>query len=196
MDGPQLPDDVTRLSRESPAPRGPGEGLGGAWPSSGSAERLRWPLRVRQVWNAVNLSTVLGLIGALCARCRVERGPDGLILAHGYTWAFPDGGAFAVGNVIFFRPRTRVTPLLLAHEAGHSTQWAWCLGLPFLPLYALAVAWSLLRTGDPASRNVFERGAGLQAGGYVERAVRWPRPRRGGSGPGRERGPGPRGTAV
>lgn len=135
---------------------------------------------MRQLWNAANLSTVLGLVGALGAGCRIEPGPQGLILAHGYRWAFPDGGAFTVGNVVFFRPHTRITPLLLAHEARHANQWAWCLGLPFLPLYGLAVAWSLLRTGDPASRNAFERGAGLQAGGYRERPVRWPgRGRRG-----------------
>ena len=47
-----------------------------------------------------------------------------------------------------------------------------CLGLPFLPLYGLAAAWSTWRTGDPASRNPFERGAGLVRGGYVQRAVR------------------------
>ncbi|WP_311200785.1 hypothetical protein [Micrococcus terreus] len=149
---------------DGPSPKPPGS------PGRG----LRWALRVRQIWNAANLSSVLGLVGALCAGCRIERGPDGLILAHGYRWSFPDGGAFTVGNVVFFRPLTRITPLLLAHEARHATQWAWCLGLPFLPLYGLAVAWSLLRTGDTASRNLFERGAGLQAGGYAERPVRWP----------------------
>lgn len=135
--------------------------------------------RFRQIWNAMNLSTILGLVGALCSGCTVEKGPHGLILARGYTAKFPDGGAFTVGNVVFFRPHTRITPTLLQHEANHATQWAWCLGLPFLPLYFLAVGWSLLRTGDTASRNVFERGAGLQAGGYVERPTRWPRRDRG-----------------
>lgn len=163
-------------------------------PSGSPVRRVRWQLRVRQLCNAANLSTVLGLVGALGAGCRIERGPDGLILAHGYRWSFPDGGAFTVGNVVFFRPHTRITPVLLAHEARHATQWAWCLGLPFLPLYGLAVGWSLLRTGDTASRNVFERGAGLQAGGYVERPVRWPgRDRRGQVSAGRPRGcPDPR----
>ena len=42
------------------------------------------------------------------------------------------------------------------------------LGLPFLPAYAVASAWSWARTGDPWSRNAFERRAGLAAGGYRE----------------------------
>ena len=69
----------------------------------------------------------------------------------------------------------RLTPLmpgLLAHEERHSRQYAVCLGLPYLPLYTAAMAWSVLRTGDRASANVFERGAGLADGGYVERPVR------------------------
>ena len=41
-----------------------------------------------------------------------------------------------------------------------------------LVLYALASAWSWLRTGDPASRNVFERHAGLKEGGYIEKPLR------------------------
>lgn len=156
--------DVSHLPDDGPSPG----------PAGSPGRAVRWPLRVRQIWNAANLSTVLGLVGALCAGCRIERGPQGLILAHGYRWSFPDGGAFTVGNVVFFRPQTFITERLLAHEARHATQWAWCLGLPFLPLYGLAVAWSVLRTGDTASRNVFERGAGLVAGGYVEQPVRWP----------------------
>ena len=59
-------------------------------------------------------------------------------------------------------------PALLGHEERHCTQYAWCLGLPFLPLYFLAAGWSLARTGNPGSRNLFERHAGLQAGGYPE----------------------------
>jgi len=41
-----------------------------------------------------------------------------------------------------------------------------------LPLYGLASCWSLVLTGDPASRNVFERRAGLEDGSYVERPIR------------------------
>ena len=62
-------------------------------------------------------------------------------------------------------------PGTMAHEAAHAWQYFAFLGLPFLPLYALASAWSWLRTGDPASRNPFERGAGLVRGGYSERPV-------------------------
>jgi hypothetical protein len=71
-------------------------------------------------------------------------------------------------------------PALLGHEEKHSSQYAWCLGLPFLPLYFLAAGWSQLRTGNPASANFFERQAGLAAGGYVD--VRTPRPAPGGAG--------------
>jgi hypothetical protein len=137
--------------------------------------RLPARLALRRLWNAVNLATPLGLSLARASGCAVGRGPLGLLLATGYRWPFPDGGAFTVGNVVFFRPRTAITPQLMAHESRHATQYAWCAGLPFLVLYAVAVGWSLLRTGDTASRNVFERHAGLAAGGYRERPVRWPR---------------------
>lgn len=146
----------------------------GRWPGGGPG-RLPARLALRQWWNAINLTTPLGLVLALGAGCSVRRGPLGLVLATGYRWPFPDGGAFTVGNVVLFRARTVITPQLLAHESRHATQYAWCAGLPFLVLYAAAVGWSLLRTGDTASRNVFERRAGLVAGGYRESPVRWPR---------------------
>ncbi|WP_246858575.1 DUF4157 domain-containing protein [Citricoccus sp. SGAir0253] len=132
-------------------------------------------LALRRAWNAANLSTPLGLALARAAGCTVRRGPDGLLLASGYRWAFPDGGAFTVGNTVLLRPGTAPTARLLAHESRHATQYAWCAGVPFLPLYLLGVGWSVLRTGDAASRNPFERHAGLAAGGYRERPVRWPR---------------------
>ena len=62
--------------------------------------------------------------------------------------------------------------VLLGHEERHCTQYAWCLGLPFLPLYFLAAGWSLARTGNPGTRNFFERRAGLRAGGYPEPGTR------------------------
>ncbi|MDI3332006.1 MAG: DUF4157 domain-containing protein [Micrococcus sp.] len=144
-------------------------------PSRRRPARLPAGPALRRIWNAVNLTTPLGLVLALASGCAVERGPLGLLLATGYRWPVPDGGAFTVGNVVFFRPHTPITPRLLAHEARHATQYAWCAGVPFLVLYAVAAGWSLLRTGDTASRNVFERHAGLTAGGYRERPVRWPR---------------------
>nr|WP_026554109.1 hypothetical protein [Arthrobacter sp. 35W] len=130
--------------------------------------RAKW---LRQVANLLNLSTPLGLLLAALSRTPVERGPDGLLLGTGYRPRLPLAGAFTVGNVIFYRAdRTFIDsrPTLLAHEAVHSTQYALCLGLPFLPLYGFCAVYSLWRTGDPGSRNLFERGAGLAAGGYRE----------------------------
>jgi len=57
-------------------------------------------------------------------------------------------------------------PALLGHEERHCSQYAWCLGLPFIPLYLAAAGWSVLRTGNPGTANIFERQAGLAAGGY------------------------------
>ncbi len=129
----------------------------------------------REVANWLNLSTLGGLALALAARCPVARGERGIILAGNYTPGLPKAGAFTVGNVVFFRaPTNGPAPdsRLLGHEETHSTQYALCLGLPFIPLYFAAAAYSWLRTSDPASRNIFERAAGLQAGGYREAPVR------------------------
>jgi hypothetical protein len=61
---------------------------------------------------------------------------------------------------------------LLDHEERHVTQYAWCGGV-LMPIgYVAAAGWSWLRTGDVASRNVFERRAGLVDGGYRERPLR------------------------
>ena len=112
-----------------------------------------------------------------CARAPVRRGPRGLLIATGYRWRLPFAGAFTVGNVVIFRAgpaEALANPVLLGHEERHCTQYAWCLGLPFLPLYFLAAGWSLARTGNPGSRNFFERHAGLQAGGYPELGDRHP----------------------
>lgn len=133
------------------------------------AHRMRWLL------NWMNLSTGAGLLLARAKGCDIRRGPEGLFLAFSYTGTLPVASAFTVGNTVLFRaPMTAGLPRpeLLSHEARHSTQYALCLGLPFLPLYFGAAAISLLRTGDPASLNIFERHAGLAAGGYVERPVR------------------------
>ena len=82
-----------------------------------------------------------------------------------------------MGSVVLLRGRVPQGGLagfdrLLEHEARHCHQYAVCLGLPFLPAYLLAAGYSLLRTGDPASRNPFERGAGLADGGYREQPLR------------------------
>lgn len=125
--------------------------------------------RLRQAVNAVNLSTLAGLVVARSLSASLERGPDGLVLARGAGGTFPRARAFTVGNVVVLR--TEPGDDLLRHEARHATQWAWCM-LLFLPLYLLAAAWSYARTGDHFSRNVFERRAGLAEGGYVERPLR------------------------
>jgi hypothetical protein len=127
--------------------------------------------QLRQVANVLNASTLLGLLLARCARTAVRRGPRGLVIATGYRWTLPFAGAFAVGNVVIFRAgpaQALGNAALLAHEERHCTQCAWCLGVPFLPLYFIAAGWSLLRTGNPASANFFERQAGLEAGGYPD----------------------------
>jgi hypothetical protein len=125
--------------------------------------------RLRQLANVLNGSTLLGLLLAAAARTTVSSGPRGLLIATGYRWRLPFAGAFTVGNVVLFRAgpaEALANPALLGHEEHHSTQYAWCLGLPFLPLYFLAAGWSLWRTGNPGTGNFFERNAGLQAGGY------------------------------
>lgn len=132
--------------------------------------------RIRAIVNAVNGSTAAGLLVAVAGRARLRRGPRGLILAQGYRLPLPPAPAFTVGNVIVARYDwdllNEYRPQLLVHEEKHTTQYAVCGGLFYLPLYLVASAWSWLRTGDVASRNVFERGAGLLDGGYHEAAVR------------------------
>lgn len=79
-----------------------------------------------------------------------------------------------MGNVVLYRAAHDVAgrnELLLAHEERHSTQYAYCLGLPFLVFYGVAAGWSMLRAGNPASRNFFERQAGLAAGGYIDHRI-------------------------
>ncbi|MGO4189861.1 hypothetical protein [Pseudarthrobacter sp. TAF60_1] len=139
--------------------------------------------RVRRLANLANGTTLLGLVLARAAGTALSKGPRGLIIASGYTWRLPFAGAFTLGNVIICRMRADqllTKPALLGHEEKHCSQYAWCLGLPFLPLYFLAAGWSQLRTGNPASANFFERQAGLAAGGYVD--TRTPKPAPGGTG--------------
>lgn len=132
--------------------------------------------RARRTANLLNLSTPLGHVLARAGGAGRRPGPYGLVLAEGYRFRFPVAGAFTVGDVVVtartFPELLAVHPDLLAHEERHSRQYALFLGLPYLPLYTLAMGWSMLRTGDRSSANVFERGAGLLAGGYVERPVR------------------------
>ncbi|MGW6278321.1 hypothetical protein [Kribbella sp. NPDC055071] len=83
-------------------------------------------------------------------------------------------GAFTIGNVVLSKhPRAYFdNAALVRHEERHSWQYFCLIGLPMLPLYVVAVVVSFVLTGDPASRNFFERLADLKEGGYVERPIR------------------------
>lgn len=123
----------------------------------------------RRVLNAVNGTTLLGLTLGLASRSRFSGGPDGLVLATGSRLPMRGAAAFTVGDVVLSPHEAGFLldrPRLLAHEGRHSWQYAACLGLPMLPLYCLAAAWSYLRGGDRAVHNAFERWAGLEDGGY------------------------------
>lgn len=132
-------------------------------PAACAASLRRW-------LNLLNLSTPAGLLLARLTGCRLESGPQQIVLAGGYPLALPRAAAFTVGNVVLYRNSSarRIhapgSPLL-RHESRHTTQYA-CLGPLFLPLYFAASAVSRAATGDPASSNPFERQAGLSDGGY------------------------------
>lgn len=144
----------------------------------------RW-WRLRSLANAVNGSTLLGLGVAAVGRARIRRGPRGLLLATSFRFSFPRAAAFTVGDVVVSRHDEEWwedRDAMLRHEERHSWQYAVCLGVPMLPLYAVAAGWSYLRGGDPAVHNVFERLAGLEDGGYPllsrRERQRLPRPAR------------------
>jgi hypothetical protein len=130
--------------------------------------------RFRRVVNYVNLSTPLGLLISVIGRATRQNGPDGLVLAFGYRYRFPIAGAFTVGNVVLTRS-DRLDSRLVRHEGRHATQWAWCVGLPMLPLYLLAMLGSVLLCGHQATYNPFERLADLEDGGYPRAPLWWRR---------------------
>ncbi len=140
---------------------------------SGPTTGWQW---VRFVGNYVNLSTIVGLAVAKLGRASIKRGPRGLYLGEGYRFKFPIAGAFTIGNVL----TTSTTwdkmlgkyPDLIKHEEGHTWQYFYCLGLPYYIPYVIFMGWSVLRTGDRAARNFFERQAGLAMGGYIDYPVR------------------------
>lgn len=133
---------------------------------------------LRNVGNVANLSTPLGLAAAALGGARL-RMVDGLIVADQARLPFLRASAITIGSVVLIprRPlddvRARI-PGLLEHEDHHAYQWAYCLGLPFIPLYMAATAWSWLRAGDRATANHFEFQAGLELGGYEVGAKRSP----------------------
>jgi hypothetical protein len=125
--------------------------------------------RVRQVVNATNGSTLLGLALGVAGGVRWHRGPRGLLLGTGYRFGFPVATAFTVGDVVLtHQPEGwwAGRDLLLVHEERHTWQYAVTLGLPMLPMYAVAAGWSWLRGGDWSTYNAFEVRAGLSDGGY------------------------------
>ena len=136
--------------------------------------------QARAVLNTLNLSTPAGLLVAGIGGARPRRTSDGLIVARGYRRRVPPAPAFTLGNVILVRapaaypddPFGSLPASLREHETRHATQYAVCGGVLMPALYVLAAGWSWLRTGDFASRNAFERDAGLLAGGYRERPIR------------------------
>ena len=136
---------------------------------------MRAAYRVRLAANLVNGSTLAGLLVAAAGRARLARGADGLLIGARYRLPVPEAPAFTVGNVILARgDRAALASrqALLAHEARHATQYAWCGGLVMLPLYFLAAGVSWGMTGDFGARNVFERQAGLADGGYTDKPLR------------------------
>lgn len=128
--------------------------------------------RIRRVANYVNLSTPLGMLIAAVGGAARTDGPNGLVIAFGYRYPFPVAGAFTVGNVIVTKHH-ELTDRLITHESRHATQWAWCIGLPMLPLYLLAMGASMAICGNQASFNPFERLANLEDGGYPRTYPWW-----------------------
>lgn len=134
------------------------------------------PHVARTALTAVNGTTLVGLAIAVASRTRIRRGPDGLLVAGGYRRRVPRQTCFTVGSVILTRRPAEwlLEPgraHLLAHESRHATQYA-MLGPLFWPAYWLACGWSYTLTGSYGGRNVFERHAGLAAGGYREPELR------------------------
>lgn len=132
------------------------------------------PLRRRLTW--INGSTLVGLAIARAAAGKRLRTPEGVIVAGNYRLSVPKQKCFTVGAVIMTRtePEWLLAPEraeLLAHEMRHVGQYA-VLGPLFFPAYWVACGWSYLLTRSYGARNVFERRAGLHAGGYRERPLR------------------------
>jgi hypothetical protein len=124
----------------------------------------------RRALNWLNGTTPAGLaLAALACSAARQPGPRQSMIAGGYRLVLPAQPCFTVGDVIFCRYDADWLvrrPELLGHELRHTEQYA-LFGPLFLPLYAAASGWSWLTAGDYASRNVFERHAGLAAGGYL-----------------------------
>lgn len=128
--------------------------------------------------NLVNGSTLAGLAVSRLGGARVAPCRHGLLVATGYRLPVPAVPAFTMGNVIITRREAlEADSDLFRHEARHTTQYAWCGGLLMLPLYFASAGASWLLCGDVGAWNPFERLAGLTAGGYSGRPLRFSRPR-------------------
>jgi hypothetical protein len=134
------------------------------------APQLVW---LRRIVNAVNLSTLLGLLLAVLSRSTFAVGPHGVIVARGRPLPFlaPRAMAVTVGDVVLLRASDegiRRYPQLFDHEARHSAQYAFFLGpIGFLPAYFACCCWSWWQIRNFSLRNAFEMRAGLVEGGYV-----------------------------
>ena len=127
--------------------------------------------RLRQWVNALNLSTLAGMLVVKIRGGSLTSGPDGLVIARNVRRRFGFAGGVTIGNVIIVPEHIALTEELFEHEAAHASQWAACVAF-FLPLYWIACLWSWIRTGDYYSRNTFERRANLVKGGYLEQPTR------------------------
>jgi len=125
----------------------------------------------RTVLTAVNGTTAAGLLLAAVTGATVKRGRNGVLIAEGYRHKIPAATCFTVGSVILTR-RSADWLLhpergdLFHHESRHAGQYG-VFGPLFWPAYWLACGYSYARTRSFATRNAFERHAGLAAGGYL-----------------------------
>jgi hypothetical protein len=130
----------------------------------------------RTVLTAANGTTGVGLLLAVASGAKVRRGRNGVLIAEGYPRKIPPATCFTVGSVILTR-RSADWLLhvdrceLFEHESRHAGQYA-VLGPIFWPAYWLACGYSYARTRSFATRNAFERHAGLAAGGYPVEVAR------------------------
>ena len=125
---------------------------------------------VRNIANLCNGSTVLGIVAGVIGRGRFRRHRQ-LVVVDGVRLPLVRASAMTIGSVVLVPDKTleeasKRIPLLVEHEDAHAWQYAYCMGLPFLPCYLIATLWSLRRTGNRAQANFFEVQAGLEAGGY------------------------------
>ena len=74
--------------------------------------------------NALNGTTMMGLIVAKLGGATVKLGANDLFFAEGYQLPFPVAGAFTIGQVVItgssFAHLTSVFPRVLVHEAKHT----------------------------------------------------------------------------